>query len=84
MLEIGNAILEFLSMYVDLSFSSNSHEFEILSYKGNTYSREWCQGNSKNKQLSNFDIGIPDSLVLHTCLIKTKNYRTYQGMFWFE
>ena len=32
MLEIGNAILEFLSMYVDLSFSSNSHEFEILSY----------------------------------------------------
>ena len=35
MLEIGNAILEFLSMYVDLSFSSNSHEFEILSYKGN-------------------------------------------------
>ena len=56
MLEIGNAILEFLSMYVDLSFSSNSHEFEILSYKGNTCSRKWCQGNSKNKQLSNFDI----------------------------
>ena len=56
MLEIGNAILEFLSMYVDLPFSSNSHEFEILSYKGNTCSRKWCQGNSKNKQLSNFDI----------------------------